>query len=72
MRIAQRGWHNRESSGGISISQVMLKDFFGFYPGAGMAVLKDPGNFDFSGKLHHVLYGGEYHTLVADDTATLR
>lgn len=66
VRIAQRGWHNRESSGGISISQVMLKDFFGFYPGAVGPPVKNPGTFDFSGKLHHVLYGGEYYTLVAD------
>jgi hypothetical protein len=67
VRIAQRGWHNRESSGGISISQVMLKDFFGFYPGVDGSPVKDPGSFGFSGKLHHVLYGGEYFTLVAED-----
>ncbi len=66
VRIAQRGWHNRESSGGISISQVMLKDFFGFYPDVAGGPLKSPGNFDFSGKLHHVLYGGSYYTLIAE------
>jgi len=66
VRIAQRGWHNRESSGGISLSQVMLKDFFGFYPGAEGSPIKDPGSFDFSGKLYHVLYGGEYYTLISD------
>jgi len=63
VRIAQRGWHNRESSGGISISQVMLKDFFGFYPHVEGSPVKDPGSFGFSGKLYHVLYGGEYYTL---------
>lgn len=63
VRIAQRGWHNRESSGGISISQVMLKDFFGFYPDIDGQVLtvNTPGKF--SGNLYHVLYGGEYYTL---------
>ena len=65
VRIAQRGWHNRESSGGISISQVMLKDFFGFYPGAEGSPVKNPGRFDFTGKLYHVLYGGDYYTLIA-------
>ena len=69
VRIAQRGWHNRESSGGISISQVMLKDFFGFYPGAIGPAVSNPGNLDFTGKLYHVLYGGEYYTLVADGGA---
>lgn len=66
VRIAQRGWHNRESSGGISISQVMLKDFFGFYPDADGSPVSDPGTFDFSGKLHHVLYGDEYYTLIVE------
>ena len=66
VRIAQRGWHNRESSGGISISQVMLKNFFGFYPGAEGSPVEDPGNLNFSGKLYHVFYGGEYYTLVAE------
>jgi len=66
VRIAQRGWHNRESSGGISISQVMLKDFFGFYPGVTGPPVKNPGNLNFTGKLYHVLYGGEYYTLFAD------
>ena len=66
VRIAQRGWGNRESSGGISISQVMLKCFFGFYPDfEGEPLQKNiPG--DFSGKLHHVLYGGEYYTITAE------
>ncbi|MCP4311027.1 MAG: hypothetical protein GY790_07175 [Bacteroidetes bacterium] len=67
VRIAQRGWHNRESSGGISISQVMLKDFFGFYPGAAGSPVKNSGAFGFSGKLHHVLYGGEYYTLITEN-----
>jgi hypothetical protein len=67
VRIAQRGWANRESSGGISISQVMLKDFFGFYPDVEGPAVKDPGMIQFSGRLHHVLYGGNYYTLVAQN-----
>jgi hypothetical protein len=67
VRIAQRGWHNRESSGGISISQVMLKDFFGFYPDVDGTIIHEPGTFPFSGKMHHVLYGGEYYTLIAEN-----
>lgn len=63
VRIAQRGWHNRESSGGIAISQVMLKDFFGFYPDISGRIVEERGRMDFSGKLHHVLYGGEYYTI---------
>jgi len=66
VRIAQRGWHNRESSGGISLSQVMLKDFFGFYPDISGKVINSPGSYSFSGKLHHVLYGEEYYTLIND------
>ncbi len=66
VRIAQRGWHNRESSGGISISQVMLKNFFGFYPDVERQILQQNVPDDFSGKLYHVLYGGNYYTLVAE------
>jgi hypothetical protein len=67
VRIAQRGWGNRESSGGISISQVMLKDFFGFYPGVDDNPIQQTSPEDFTGKLHHVLYGDAYYTLVAKD-----
>ncbi len=67
VRIAQRGWHNRESSGGISLSQVMLKNFFGFYPGMEGGPITGSPPPDFSGRLHHVLYGGTYYTLTARD-----
>lgn len=67
VRIAQRGWGNRESSGGISISQVMLKDFFGFYPGVEGNPLMQTAPEQFTGKLHHVLYGDDYYTLIAKD-----
>jgi hypothetical protein len=66
VRIAQRGWHNRESSGGISISQVMLKNFFGFYPDVERQILQQDIPSEFSGKLYHVLYGGNYYTLIND------
>jgi hypothetical protein len=66
VRIAQRGWHNRESSGGISMSQVMLKCFFGFYPDVEGNVLMNTSPQQFRGRLHHVLYGGEYYTLIAE------
>ncbi len=63
VRIAQRGWHNRESSSGIAMSQVMLKDFFGFYPNAEGEALIDIKKFDFEGTLHHVKYGNDYYKL---------
>jgi hypothetical protein len=63
VRIAERGWHNRESSSGIAMSQVMLKDFFGFYPQIEGDAIRPAQNFEFSGKMHHVLYGGEYWSI---------
>ena len=66
VRIAQRGWGNRESSGGISISQVMLKNFFGFYPDVKGNVPVNTAPSEFTGKLYHVLFGGEYYTLSAE------
>ena len=63
VRIAQRGWHNRESSSGIAMSQVMLKDFFGFYPQVGenpIALIKKP---EFVGTLYNVRYGNTYYKL---------
>jgi len=65
VRIAQRGWGCREASGGISISQVMLKDFFGFYPAVEDEPLTINGPVDFNGKLYHVKYGPDYYTLTA-------
>ena len=65
VRIAKRGWHNRESSGGISISQVMLKNFFGFYPSVHGEAIRQNADFKFPGKLHHVKYKGKYYTIDA-------
>jgi len=67
VRIAERGWHNRESSGGISLSQVVLKDFFGFYPQIGGEALQNHGPLNLSGKLYHVLYNNAYHTILLDN-----
>ena len=65
IRIAQRGWHNRESSAGIAISQVMLKNFFGFYPNMEDQIIQTNNNFNFNGQLHHVKYKNEYYRLEA-------
>jgi len=66
VRIAKRGWHNRESSAGIAMSQVMLKNFFGFYPSMNGDILQQ-NNWNFNGTLHHVKYKNEYFKLVATD-----
>ncbi|MBN1132268.1 MAG: hypothetical protein JXA39_04275 [Bacteroidales bacterium] len=65
VRIAERGWHNRESSSGIAMSQVMLKCFFGFYPDIQGNPLMETTPPDFEGKLYHVYYGGAFYTLRA-------
>ncbi len=63
VRIAKRGWHNRESSSGIAMSQVMLKNFFGFYPSVDGQPLRPNKDWSFNGKLYHVKYKGKYYTL---------
>ncbi|TRX59597.1 hypothetical protein FNH22_10655 [Fulvivirga sp. M361] len=65
VRIAKRGWHNRESSSGIAMSQVMLKNFFGFYPMVDGSPFNPSKDRSFNGKLHHVKYKGKYYTLDA-------
>jgi len=65
VRIAERGWHNRESSSGIAMSQVMLKNFFGFYPDIEGNPLQKNEKLNFNGTLYHVKYQGEYYTLVS-------
>jgi len=67
VRIAERGWCARDASGGISISQVMLKCFFGFYPEVEDNPIRQSGNFNFEGKLHHVYYKGEYYSISNDN-----
>ncbi len=63
VRIAKRGWHNRESSAGIAMSQVMLKNFFGFYPEVEGDPIRQHENWSFDGTLYHVKYKGDYYTL---------
>jgi len=71
VRIAKRGWHNRESSAGIAMSQVMLKNFFGFYPSVGGEPIKQHADWNFKGKLYHVKYKEMYYTLDATNGETM-
>src|SRR5690606_12274991 len=70
VRIAERGWHNRDSNAGIGMSQVVLKCFFGFYPEINGPAVRNFGKTDLEGKLHHVLHEGEYHTITLQDGKT--
>jgi len=65
VRIPTRGWNNRESSSGIGISLVMLRNFFGFDPQINGEVIEDKDIWPFNGesKLHHVYYKNEYYTI---------
>lgn len=67
VRIAQRGWHNRESSSGIAMSQVMLKNFFGFYPDVNGTVISNQDKPDMNGTLYNVKYGASYFDLILKD-----
>ncbi|TWO34678.1 hypothetical protein E1J38_002135 [Seonamhaeicola sediminis] len=67
VRIADRGWNNRESSSGIGISQVMLKNFFGFNPQIDSEKPLDMNHDDWPfkgrGKLHHVYFNEKYYRI---------
>ncbi len=63
IRIPERGWNNRESSSGVAFSQVMIKDFFGFYPKINGKTLNENINLQFNGRLYHVYYKNEYYTI---------
>ncbi len=63
VRIAQRGWHNRESSSGIAMSQVMMKNFFGFYPQIGGETIINQPPEEFTGTLYNVQFQGKYYML---------
>jgi hypothetical protein len=69
VRIAERGWNNRESSSGIGISQTVLKNFFGFNPQFDGKVIEDKKRWPFKGEseLHHVYYRGVYYTVKFKD-----
>ena len=65
VRIADRGWNNRESSSGIGLSQTMIRNFFGFDPQFSGEVIEDKDNWPLSGesKLHHVYYNNQYYRI---------
>lgn len=65
VRIAERGWHARDAMAGIGMSQVMLKCFFGFNPDLQGRMIKEPGAIPFKGTLRHVLFHGDYYTLIS-------
>jgi len=65
VRIAERGWHARDAMAGIGMSQVMLKCFFGFNPDLQGRMIKEPGTIPFRGTLRHVLFHGDYYTLIS-------
>jgi hypothetical protein len=71
VRIAKRGWHNRESSSGIAMSQVMLKNFFGFYPTVNGNPIREGKDWKFKGRLYHVKYKDKYYTLDAANGKTV-
>ena len=53
------------------MSQVMLKDFFGFYPSVDGTPVKVNKGLNFKGKLYHVKYKGKYYTLNAANGETV-
>jgi len=63
VRIAERDWHNRESSSGVAFAQVMIRDFFGFNPQINGETIKTNGKIQFNGTLYHVFYKNEYFTI---------
>ncbi len=64
VRIPERGWNNRESSAGIEFSQVLLKNFLGFYPQIGGENFVDRSKqLPLNCNLYNVYYDGKYHTI---------
>ena len=64
VRIAERGWHARDAMAGIGMSQVMVKNFFGFNPTVAGNILPASNQpINFSGTLYNVLYGGKYYNI---------
>jgi hypothetical protein len=64
VRIPERGWNNRESSAGIEFSQVLLKNFLGFYPQIGGEHFIDRSKqLPLNCNLYNVYYDGKYHTI---------
>jgi hypothetical protein len=67
VRIAERGWHARDALAGIGMSQVMLQGFFGFDPDVDRSPIGNVPAIGFEGKMHHVLYRGEYYSIQLKD-----
>jgi hypothetical protein len=68
VRIASRGWTSREAVDGIAFSQIMLKDFMGFYPDAfGKALHPTAQKIPFTGTLYNVKYNGKYYNISCND-----
>ena len=64
VRIPERGWNNRESSAGIDFSQVLLKNFLGFYPQIdGTVMQNNQQGFSINCNLWNVYFKGSYHTI---------
>ena len=64
VRIAARGWCSHEAVDGIAFSQVMLKDFMGFYPDAfGNALHPAKQKINFTGTLYNVKYNGKNYNI---------
>lgn len=67
VRIAERGWHARDALAGIGMSQVMLQGFFGYDPDVEGSPIGKVPSIGFEGKMHHVLYRGEYYSIELKD-----
>lgn len=68
VRIASRGWTSREAVDGIAFSQIMLKDFMGFYPDAfGKAINVPRQKIPFTGTLYNVKYDGKNYNISCTD-----
>jgi hypothetical protein len=66
VRIATRGWCSHEAVDGIAFSQVMLKDFFGFYPDMnGNALHPARQKINFNGTLYNVSYNGKRYNITS-------
>ncbi len=64
VRIPMRGWTCRDAAAGIELSQVVIKDFFGFYPAIeGQALQPSAEPLQLNATLHNVLYMGKYYEL---------
>lgn len=70
VRIAERGWHARDALAGIGMAQVMLQGFFGFDPDVEGSPVVNVPSIGFEGKMHHVLYRGEYYSIELKDGQT--